>query len=295
MWARRARRQTEFTQEQSLVGQVPARAKVGADTAATRETRSVDLRLGFSLTALSQAVRIFGGAAAVAFVGIVVLIAVAPNLGTSFVAALQRIYFAPGDLVRKYINALFAIILGNCLAAGASSSLGAVGAGVLARVQQSSDATARDYGALGRVSYVLMDLLCRLSAALIPPLGRVADFSARTAAAVAALAPRLSLVCSGSVLGIYLGAELATGWVAGLWATIGDLAGHAVFELPAAWMAAAIGITASERFVRAAQRGPSALRGAAREFLTSAPYVRAIGLVVGLILVAAAIEVRGLQ
>ena len=276
------------------MAQVPAAGET-ATKGTPHEPRAAEPIVAFSLAGACEAARLFAGAAVVAFVLIVVVTTVAPDFGRSVVAALERFYYAPANLVRKYIDIFFVIVIGNSLAAAASSTLGAVGAIALARVGQSSQERPRDYGAMGRASYRVMDLLCRLAAAFVPALSRARDPAARGAAAVAVLAPRLSLVCSGAVLGIYLAAALTTGWLEALWAAVIDLVPHAAFEVPAAWMAAAIGIAVSDRLVAAATRGPSALRRGARAFLASSPYARAVGIVLALIFIAAAMEVRGLQ
>jgi uncharacterized membrane protein SpoIIM required for sporulation len=115
---------------------------------------------------------------------------------------------------------------------------------------------------------------------------------AQTAAGIAVLVPRLSVACSGCMIGIYLAGALLTGWTAHLLRDAVGLLPHGVCEVPAMIMSAAVGICIAEPLVAAARGGVRRVRDCAVQLLTSPRLLRLLALLIAVIAIGGAIEVR---
>jgi hypothetical protein len=263
---------------------------VGLPDLAHARVKSGDQLL--SVSALAAAVRTLCWGAAAAFVITVGIGAVAPTWGLAIANAFRRMYLAPGYFLGQYLSAQATITLANSLAALGASILGALGALLVARVQ-GRDATARrSYGVSGRAAYAVVSSLCAVARKAAPALGQAKDMGAQASAAIAVLAPRLSVACSGCAVGTYLAGSLLQGWIPHVLRVAVGLLPHGVFELPAMLASAALGIAISERLVAAAQLGLPCVHDTARQLITSGPLLRILALIVAVIVIGAAIEVR---
>lgn len=245
-----------------------------------------------SVRALGRAGRTFIAAVAVAFLTTVGLGAISPTWALAIADAVQRLYLGPGHFLAQYLSTQVTITLANSLAALGAALLGAWGALLVARIQLGDASAGRTHGALGRASYVLMSWLCAAARRCVPELGAAREMDARTAAAIAVLVPRLSIVCSGCMLGIYLAGALLTGWTAHLLRDAAGLLPHGVCEVPAMIVSGAVGICIAERLVAAAHGGLRDVHDTAARTFSSPRLLRILGLLIAAIIIGAAIEVR---
>lgn len=273
-----------------MAGDADPVSGVSADESAQARTKSGDQLI--SVSALVRVVRTFCWGAAAAFAITVGIGAVVPTWGLAIAEALQRMYLAPGYFLAQYLSAQATITLANSLAALGASVLGASGALLVARIQRADAAAQRSYGACGRAAYAVVSSLCSVARKAAPALGEARDTAAEASAAIAVLAPRLSVACSGCALGVYLAASLLQGWIPQLLRVVVGLLPHGVFELPAMLVSAAVGVAISDRLVAAARHSLRCVDDAARHLLISPRLVRILALVVALIVIGAAIEVR---
>ena len=265
-------------------------ADAGLDELAQTRVKTDDRLI--TTGALFRAGGLFCCAAAVGFTVTAGIGAIAPTWGLAIAEAIQRLYLAPGRFLAQYLSVQVTVTLANSLAALGASVLGAYGALLVARIQRSDAATGRSYGILGRASYQVIAGLCRAAQRCAPGLGAATHIEERAAAALAVLVPRLSVACSGCVLGIYLAGALLSGWTHHLLRVTVGLLPHGAFEIPAMIASAAVGICIAERLVAAAPLGLGHVHDHARQFLISARLIRVLALIFAAIIIGAAMEVR---
>jgi hypothetical protein len=176
-----------------------------------------------------------------------------------------------------------------------SAGLGTVGAAILSRLHEHDQDRDVDYGLPGRASYSVAAAWCWLGGLAAPRIRAVADFSVRSTVAVSALAPRLSLLATGGVLGLHAAVALIERWTTGVAEFAVRIAPHGLFEFPAIALSAGIGLAAADELISRAHDGPLAVRQRALAILTSPAFRRTLGVVAALIVVGAAVEVRGLS
>lgn len=248
----------------------------------------------FPVDKLAQAARHFlVGTMAVFLLGTIVG-ALAPTFSRGVFAALTAFYLAPVDFASRYVSLFAAVVLANSLAALIASSLGAAGAALLARLHERDERTQTSYGLLGRASYRLAQSWCWLGALAAPELRSASSFGARSAAAISVLAPRASALLAGGVLGLHLAGALVQHWTPGAVNLVVGLFPHALFEFPAIALSLAVGLALADELALRASEGLSALRQRALAMLASPSLRRTLALVLALVVIGAAFEVRSL-
>ncbi len=257
-----------------------------------------DLSAGTGIIApaakVAQAARLFLTGAAVAFLFTAVVGAMAPSAALEFFGALRDIYGLPVDLVGRYVSIYVAIVVANAVAAAVSAGLGTAGAALLSRLHERDQQREVDYGLSGRASYSVAAAWCWLGSLAAPRISTIADFGARSSVAISALAPRLSLLATGAVLGLHAAAALIERWIGGVVELATQIAPHGLLEFPAIALSAGIGLAAADELINRAHEGPRAVRERALGILTSRAFRRTLAVVGALIVIGAAVEVRGL-
>jgi len=248
----------------------------------------------FPLDKLAQAARWFLlGTAAVFLLGTTVG-ALAPGFSLNVFALLRAFYLSPVNFVARYVSVLVALILGNALAAVVASSLGALGAALVARVHEGDERSGRDYGLLGRASYQIARSWCWLGGLVSLEVRSAPSLGARSAAAISVLAPRASALLAGGVLGLHLAAALIQGWTPGVVQLVAGLFPHALFEFPAITLSVAVGLALADELAPCARVGLAALRRRALLLLASPCLHRTLAFVLALVVIGAALELRAL-
>jgi uncharacterized membrane protein SpoIIM required for sporulation len=97
------------------------------------------------------------------------------------------------------------------------------------------------------------------------------------------------------VLGLWMAEGLLTGWMSGLGQVGLHLLPHAPVELPALLLACAVGLRLAESLIpRHPDHGAAWQRAEAKRLLTSDRTAQSLGLIVGLLAIAAALELHAL-
>ncbi|MBM3498763.1 MAG: stage II sporulation protein M [Armatimonadetes bacterium] len=240
--------------------------------------------------------RAFVGATVVIFVLGVAVGALLPGLPSRLLGALETINLWPAAYLSHLAPIFVFILLSNTKSALIAALLGPLGAWVNARANvgypSAREGEGRPAGPLDRLTLALARAILRAGGRVVPGLADPRqDLAARTGAALAAVVPFLALGMNALVLGLWMAEALLEGWVTGL-ARMGLLLlPHAPVELPALVLAAAVGLRLAERLTPR-QPGHDAAwqRAEARRQVTADRVAQSLGLIVGLLAIAAALE-----
>jgi len=238
------------------------------------------------------AVGLFSLAAAGVFSLALIAYLIVPAYAKAALHAVMDFYQARADWVFDLVSGLAGVLINNSLAALIASSLGVVGALLVVRCQTGEAVEAPTVPWSDRLAQALIHGLVASTAFILSPVRQIRDLPARTAVAIAILAPSLSLICNGALLGIWLGTALTDEQMVGVLKALLSIAPHAVFELPAICLAAAVGLHLALRLTDTARVEPQRLAAHARECLTSPQLRRTWGILFLLVLIGAVLETR---
>lgn len=260
--------------------------------------RAIKERLLVSRWSLRMAAHIFVGAAALTLTVALFAYLLAPSYTRAALRAVMEIYQARANWAFRYLAELPAIILNNGAAAFTASGLGVVGALTIAALHRRTGEGSLSSRNFDPFSAFVVQGVIAAARLVLPKLTDLHNFAIRTAVAVAALPPLLSLVCNGGLLGIWLGSAFAEEQLEGMGKAIVSIAPHAVFELPAVCLAAAVGLQIAAWLMEQPAEEPHAFIQRARQCLRSPLLHRTWGGLFLLILIGAVLETRiswGLQ
>jgi hypothetical protein len=240
--------------------------------------------------------RAFLGTAALVFVSGVAIGAYAPGLPTRVLGLIEAVNLWPSAYLSHLVPIFFFILLSNIKSAMIAGLLGPLGAWVSARANAGPHSPARPRSRLARLAEAVTCLLARgviwAGRRVHPKLAdERQDFAARTGAALAALVPFMALGLNGLVLGLWMAEALLQGWLMGLGRMGLLLLPHAPVELPAFVLASAVGLQLASKLVPQRPEHDAAWQQAkAKRLITSDRVAQSLGLVVGLLAIAAALE-----
>ncbi len=252
----------------------------------------------FDWTVFCRVGRLFAVTLLGGFVLAVVIGTCLPAAGDALLRALRHVHEASFSLVDRLLPTPFLVILvGNLKAALTASLLGLGAALALGYVQQweRRSASPRQYGWPGRLSYWVLAGCVAGGRWALAQVGEVSDLFAQTAAALAALVPPATVMVNGLLVGVYLAAALLRGWTEQLWLAISSLLPHGFFEIPAILLSATLGVLLAQSLVARLRSGRTSLPVAVQRCLRPRAVWQTLAVLVGLILVAAALEAVGLQ
>lgn len=238
--------------------------------------------------------------AAVTFVLAVVLGAIAPGLPAGVLAAVTSITFWPGEYLSGLVPFYLVILLGNMKSAFLMALLGPlsvwINGGLNAREAAANGAVPNSRSLGHRAARVLASACIRLGTRVFPELGdETQEFTARSSAGLAAILPFLALGLNGLVAGLWLANGLLTGWTAGLVHAFRQFLPHGPVEFTALLLAAAAGLNGAWALLpRSPDQDAVWQKRAARAWLTSDRTAQSLGLLIGLIAIAAALEMVSL-
>lgn len=237
------------------------------------------------------ATRIFLGVAGIIFSLAVVFYLIAPAYTAAALHAMMDLYQARADWAYRYLSGMTVVLLNNTLAGLLASSLGAVGALLIARLHFHGEEVLGDESRPS-LAYGIVRGVVTVAGWILAPVKLVRHAVARVAVAVAVLAPALSVVCNGALLGIWLGSCLAEDQIAGILKGIQSIAPHAVFELPVICTASAVGLHLALYLLEVARTQPQMIGQRAAQCLTSPALRRTWGVLFLFVLISAVIETR---
>jgi uncharacterized membrane protein SpoIIM required for sporulation len=238
----------------------------------------------------------FAGAVLSVFVLGVMVGALVPGLPSRVLNAIQSVVLWPSDYFAQLIPLYLLILLANMKASFLTALLGPASVWVNARLN-AARSEEREWG--GGPPGLVTRLACGVAAATVragravfPEIGdQRREFAARSSAGLAAVVPFLALWVNGAVLGLWLAEGLITDWLAGL-AHVGCmLLPHGPVEFTAIILSAAIGLRLARQLVPVRPQDDSHWQaGHAKQCLTSDSLAQSLGLLVGLLAIAAALE-----
>lgn len=240
---------------------------------------------------LRLAFLIFGGVAGIIFALAGVFYLIAPAYTAAALHAMMDLYQARADWAYRYLSGMTVVLLNNTLATLLASSLGVTAALLIAHLHVRTGESAFEEPKRGWAKMIIHAVVTGASWVLAP-VRRIHHSSARVAVSVAVLAPALSVVCNGALLGIWLGSCLAEGQLAGILKGIQSIAPHAVFELPVICTASAVGLHLALHLMEVAHTQPQMIAQRAAQCLTSPALRRTWGGLFLFVLIAAVIETR---
>lgn len=246
--------------------------------------------------------RTFVTTTVVVFVLGVAVGAYAPGVPSSVLRILETINLWPTAYLSHLVPMFFFILLGNIKSVLIAAVLGTLGAWANARANTRRGvhhaSSCQRLTAVDRSTLTLARLVLRGGRRVFPELGdERCDFAARIGAALASLVPLLAIGVNGLVLGLWMAEALLSDWWAGV-AQVGILLlPHAPLEVPVFLLASAAGLRLAEGLV---PRDPirhdtewQCLQ--ARRLLTAEPLAQSLGLIIGLLAIAAALELYALS
>jgi len=249
---------------------------------------------------LARCAKAFVGTTLAVFVLAVAVGAYLPGLPSRVLNALTAINFWPTAYLNHLVPIFFFILLANTKSALIAALLGPLGAWVTARAnacQPSCDSPrCRPCGWVDRATLALARLVVRGGRRVFPEVGdEQRELGARTGAALAALVPFMALGMNALALGLWMAEALLSGWLPGL-AKMGLLLlPHAPVELPALVLASCVGLRLAQGLVPRHRAHDSAWqRAEARRLITSDRVAQSLGIIVGLLAIAAALELHAL-
>ena len=282
---------------------------VGSDVEATTETQRSEATVAaeawvgpfvWDWPSFARCARAFFATTVAVFVLGVGIGAIAPGLPSRVLGVLATINLWPAAYLSHLVPTFFFILLSNIKSALIAALLGPAGAWANARAnigrRPYASSWPRPVSAVDRATLALAGVILRGGRCVFPEIGdERADLAARAGAALAALVPFLALAMNGIVLGLWMAEALLKGWVSGL-ASMGMLLlPHAPVELPALMLASAVGLRLAQRLV---PRQPGHDAGwqcaEVKRLITSDRVAQSLGLIVGLLAIAAALELYAL-
>ena len=249
---------------------------------------------------VARCARAFIATTGVVFVVGVTAGACLPGLPSRLLGVLQAINLWPSAYLLHLVPIFFFILLSNTKSALIAALLGPLGAWTSARANagypSARGSALRPTSLPDRVTLALARCVLLGGRRVFPELGdERQDFAARTGAALAALVPFLALGMNALVLGLWMAEALLQGWTAGLAKMALLLLPHAPVELPAFMLASAVGLRLAEGLVPRRTTHDSAWqRAEARRLVTCDRVAQSLGLVTGLLAIAAALELYAL-
>lgn len=234
------------------------------------------------------------------FIAGVVVGALVPGLPTRMLNVIQSIVLWPSEYFTQLIPIYLLILLGNMKAAFMTALLGPGSVWVNAKLNCRS----RGHGVAQSGPSRLVDRLAGAVAAATIRAGRLVfreigderrEFAARSSAGLAAVVPFLALWMNGAVMGLWLAEGLLRGWAAGLAHVAATLLPHGPVEFVALISSAVIGLRLARELVPVLPQHDSEwqLRHV-RRWLTSDALAQSLGLLVGVLAIAAALEIVSL-
>ncbi len=248
----------------------------------------------------ARCARAFLATVLVVFVVSVAAGAYLPGLPTRLLGVLQAVNLWPSAYLSHLVPLFFLILLSNIKSALIAATLGPLGTWALARANAGYPSVRgsayRPRRLVDRAALAVARGVLRLGRRVFPELGgERRDLAARTGAALAALVPFLALGVNALALGLWMAEALLAGWLDGLGRMALLLLPHAPVELPAFVLASAVGLRLAECLVPTRAGHDAAWqRAEARRLLTSDRLAQSLGLIVGLLAIAAALELYGL-
>lgn len=233
----------------------------------------------------------------VVFVVGVAVGALVPGLPTRVLNVIQAIVLWPSDCFSQLIPIYLLILLGNIKAAFLTALLGPASVWLNAKLNSRHSRTPATESSPPRWT----DRLAEGVAAATIRAGRLAfpeigddsrEFAARSSAGLAAVVPFLALWMNGAVLGLWLAEGLLGGWGAGLAHVGAMLLPHGPVEFVALILSSVIGLNLARELVPMLPQHDSQWQcGEARRWLTSNALAQSLGLLVGILAIAAALEI----
>lgn len=246
---------------------------------------------------IGRCVRALAVATVAAFLVAVAVGALAPGLPGRVLAFIDKVAFWPTAYLSHVLAFFLFILINNIRAALTAAALGPLSVWVNGRInarhQVVDDA---ELSLIDRAAGAMARGLVAVGQRIFPELGDLNhDFAVRTSAALAAVVPFLALGVNGAVLGIWLAEGLLTGWVEGLAKASAILLPHGPLEFPALILSAAVGLALARELLPTASHHDSTWQAdRAKKLLFSDRMAQSLALIVGLLAVAAALEVTHL-
>ena len=239
----------------------------------------------------------FALATVVLFVIAVTIGALAPGLPTHVLNVIQSIVLWPSDCFSQLIPIYLLILLGNIKAAFLTALLGPASVWLNARLnmrqQKNAGSEAGKMKLADRLACRVANATIRAGRFVFPEIGDDSrDFAARSSAGLAAVVPFLALSMNAAVLGLWLAEGLLQGWGGGLARVGAALLPHGPLEFVALVLSATIGLQLARHLVPTLPQHDSEWQARhARCWLTSNVLAQSLGLLVGLLAIAAALEI----
>jgi len=246
---------------------------------------------------IGRCVRALAVATVATFLLAVAVGALAPGLPGRVLALIDKVAFWPTAYLSHVLAFFLFILINNIRAALTAAALGPLSVWVNGRInaRHQVDADAK-LSLVDRAAGAIARGLVALGRRIFPELGDPnRDFAVQTSAALAAVVPFLALGVNGAVLGIWLAEGLLTGWVEGLAKASTVLLPHGPVEFPALILSAAIGLVLARELLPTASRHDSTWQAdRAKKLLFSDRMAQSLALIVGLLAIAAALEITHL-
>jgi len=245
----------------------------------------------------TRCARAFAIATVVLFVMAVTAGALAPGLPTRVLNVIQSIVLWPSDYFSQLVPIYLLILLGNIKAAFLTALLGPASVWLNARLnirqQRNAGSGAGKMRLADRLACAVANATIRAGRFVFPEIGDDSrDFAARSSAGLAAVVPFLALWMNAAVLGLWLAEGLLQGWGVGLARVGAALLPHGPLEFVALILSAAIGLQLARHLVPTLPQHDSEWQARhACCWLTSNALAQSLGLLVGLLAIAAALEI----
>jgi uncharacterized membrane protein SpoIIM required for sporulation len=233
----------------------------------------------------------------VVFVLAVSVGALAPGLPTRVLDVIQLIVLWPSDYFAQLVPIYLLILLGNTKAAFLTALLGPASVWLNARLNirraKHSGHPAGQPRLIEWVAHGVAQATIRAGRLVFPQIGDESrEFAARSSAGLAAVVPFLALWMNAAVLGLWLAEGLLSGWGVGLAHVGAALLPHGPVEFVALILSAAVGVKLAHHLVPALPQHDSEWQARhVRQWLTSDVLAQSLGLLVGLLAIAAALEI----
>jgi uncharacterized membrane protein SpoIIM required for sporulation len=244
--------------------------------------------------------RAFLAAALVVFVVGVVVGAFAPGFPARILEAIQTVVLWPSEYFSQLVPIYLLILLANVKAAFLTALLGPVSVWVNAKLnsrhRRRGSRAAGSVRLPDRIACAVAAATVRAGRAVFPEIGdETREFAARSSAGLAVCVPFLALWMNGAVLGLWLAEGLLGGWGEGLVHVGAALLPHAPVEFTALILSAATGLTLARHLVPTERDHDSEWQARnVPRWLTSNTLAQSLGLLVGLLAIAAALELVAL-
>jgi uncharacterized membrane protein SpoIIM required for sporulation len=233
----------------------------------------------------------------VVFVVGVAVGALVPGLPTRVLNVIQSIVLWPSDYFSQLIPIYLLILLGNMKAALLTALLGPFSVWLNAKLNsghpEDVPTGSSPMRRIDRLAEGVAAATIRAGRLVFPEIGDDSrEFAARSSAGLAAVVPFLALWMNGAVLGLWLAEGLLGGWGAGLARVGAMLLPHGPVEFVGIILSAVIGLKLARELVPMLPQHDSEWQCShARRWLTSDALAQSLGLLVGLLAIAAALEI----